>query len=128
MRLVRSAPPFSAIRSLRPGRVRGPPAGLTGSANKGMAAASRHAVIFFCLFLSRRAGRLALLLCVPLDQAEQVVGQRLAGNFVVHGVQLLLQPDIEWPLARSFHFCPRRFTGAILFGLVVTGHGTRAAE
>ena len=38
---------------------------------------------------------------VAIDQIEQVVGQGLARDLVIHRVQLLLQPHIEWTLGRT---------------------------
>jgi len=79
------------------------------------------------LFLS---GALVLVLRVSLDQMNEIVGQGFGGDFVVHGMQLLLQPHIERPPGlRRFHLrASGRRIGTVLLRLVVIRHGILRVE
>src|SRR4029078_8233077 len=70
-----------------------------------------------------------LLSCVLIDQGEQSVGQVFACDFVVHRMQLLVQPEVERTLSwRShFHACLLLLSLALV-RLIVIRHGALTAE
>ena len=61
---------------------------------------------------------------VSPDQVDQVVGERFRGDFIVHRMQLLMQPHVERPFSRRIHFLPAdRVGGPVVLRLVVICHG-----
>src|SRR5215467_9610619 len=68
---------------------------------------------------------------VAVDQAQEIARQRLAGDLVVHGVQLLLQPNVEGTFHRRC-LRPRpllvRVAGTSCARLRITGHYVLARE